>query len=89
MLIFISQFLTIYLLGMQSLMVRDNNYLGAFIGSLLIGACQYYIYNITGSFSMLSLDWFIFIIAGPIAIISAMKTHPLLLKLMKRGNSIE
>lgn len=84
MLIFLSQFMTVYLLGMQSLMVRDNNYLGAFVGSLLIGCCQFYIYNITGSFSLLSLDWFMFIFAGPVAIISAMKTHPFLLKVMKR-----
>lgn len=87
MLIFLSQFLTIYLLGMQSLMVRDNNYLGAALGSLLIGVCQFYIYNVTGSFSMFSLDWGIFILAGPIAIVSAMKTHPLLLKLMKRDTN--
>jgi len=84
MTIFISQFLTIYLLGMQSLMVRDNHYLGAFIGSLLIGACQYYIYNITGTFSAFSIDWFIFIFAGPIAIVLAMKTHPLLMKIVFR-----
>tara|TARA_R110000822_G_scaffold236402_2_gene367009 strand:- start:10313 stop:10531 length:219 start_codon:yes stop_codon:yes gene_type:complete len=65
---------------MQSLMVRDNHYLGAAIGSLLIGVCQFYIYNVTGSFSILSLDWFVFIFAGPIAIVSAMKTHPIIMK---------
>lgn len=85
MTIFISQFLTIYLLGMQSLMVRDNHYLGAFLGSLLIGICQFYIYNITNTFGLLSIDWFVFIIAGPVAIISAMKTHPIImLKVFKR-----
>lgn len=85
MTIFISQFLTIYLLGMQSLMVRDNHYTGAFVGSLMIGVCQYYIYNVTGSFSALSLDWFIFIFAGPFAIVLAMKTHPWIMnKIFKR-----
>jgi len=85
MAIFLSQFLTIYLLGLQSLMVRDNNKLGAFIGSLLIGMCQFYIYNITGSFSMLSLDWFLFIFAGPVAIVLAMETHPHLMKKLFKG----
>lgn len=80
--IFLSQFLTVYLLGMQSLMVRDNHYLGAFIGSLLIGICQFYIYTTADSFDLLSIHWFMFIFAGPFAIVLAMKTHPIIMKLV-------
>lgn len=75
MLIFLSQFLTIFLLGNQSLMVRDHNYWGAAIGSLLIGVCQFYIYTVVQSIEMYSYDWYVFLIAGPMAIVTAMKFH--------------
>lgn len=85
-LIFISQFLTIFLLGLQSLMVRDHIYTGAFIGSLLIGMCQFYIYNVTQTIDVYTTHWFVFIFSGPFAIVSSMWSHPRLMKHIFRRN---
>lgn len=56
-------------------MVRDHNYVGAAIGSTLIGLCQFYIYSIIPDIEKYTLGWATFIIAGPIAIVLAMKSH--------------
>lgn len=37
---FAAQFCLVFLLGMQVANIRDRNYLGAFITSLTIGACE-------------------------------------------------
>lgn len=86
LLIFLSQFMTIYLLGLQSLMVRDHIYIGAFIGSLLIGVCQFYIYNVTQNIEIGSTFWYLFIFAGPFGITSSMWSHPRISKYIFRRN---
>ena len=84
LIVYLAQFSTVYLLGVQSLMVRDHNYVGAFLGSLFIGICQFYIYNVTDTISMLSFNWYVFILAGPMAIMLAMRTQPCLVRLIHK-----
>lgn len=88
-LIFCCQFLAIFLLGMQSLMVRDDNKLGAAIGSYLIGTTQFYLYTVIGSMgagSTLGSEWWAFVLAGPIAIVFSMYSHPYINKhVFRRG----
>lgn len=81
--IFLCQFLCVFLLGIQSLMVRDSNCYGAAMGSLLIGVSQFYIFSIIGGLSASdigSYNWLAFILAGPLAIVVSIKTHPLIVK---------
>ena len=86
LIIFCSQFLCVFLLGIQSLMVRDSNCTGAAIGSLLIGVSQFYIFSVIGGLSVSdigSTSFISFILAGPIAIVVSIKTHPLIVKTFK------
>ena len=79
--IFICQFICVYMLGVQSLMVRDANCQGAAMGSFLIGISQFYIFGIIGGLSaddINTLPFWAFILAGPSAIVNSIKTHPLL-----------
>lgn len=81
--IFINQFLVIYMLGLQSLMVRDGNIVGAMAGSLAIGIGSFYLYGAIGQLGPEAIGtsmFYAFIVAGPLAIATAMKTHPLLQK---------
>ena len=87
LIIFTSQFIVVFLLGIQSLMVRDSNIYGAAVGSLLIGISQFYIFAIIGGLSAAdigNLKWLAFISAGPIAIVVSIKAHPLIVKIFKR-----
>lgn len=43
MAIFLAQFVTVYLLGVQSLNVRDGNYVGAAVTSVALGCSGYYL----------------------------------------------
>jgi hypothetical protein len=85
--LFVGQFLMIYVLGLQSLMVRDNNYIGAAIGSTLIGISQFYLTSLISSMGLESIGtvaWYVFVVAGPLAIVASMKTHPFIAQLTKR-----
>ena len=86
--IFLSQFLCVFLLGIQSLMVRDSNCYGAAVGSLMIGVSQFYIFSIIGGLSASDIgnyNWWAFILAGPLAIVVSIKMHPLIIKQFSRG----
>lgn len=87
LIIFLSQFACVYLLGVQSLMVRDANCTGAAMGSIMIGVSQFYIFAIIGGLSSADIgngDWWAFILAGPIAIVTSIKTHPMINKIVFR-----
>ncbi len=89
MLIFTCQFITIFLLGIQSLMVRDNNKTGAATGSLMIGVSQFYLLTVIGSMGVDAIgtfDWVAFILAGPIAIVFSMIAHPYISKKLNEWN---
>jgi hypothetical protein len=64
-------------------MVRDHNYIGAAIGSTLIGISQFYIYKVVQSIEVGTLVWLSFIVAGPMAIVTAMKFHSYVSNLLK------
>jgi hypothetical protein len=79
LMVFISQFLVVFLLGVQSLMVRDSNCLGAAFGSVLIGVSQFYIFSIIGGMGpsdIGTIKFFAFVSAGPCAIVASIKLHP-------------
>ena len=79
LLIFSCQFAAIFLLGLQSLMVRDDNKIGAVIGSYFIGTTQFYLYSVIGQMgagSVASSQWWAFVLAGPVAIVFSMYAHP-------------
>jgi hypothetical protein len=87
--LFVGQFLMIYVLGLQSLMVRDNNYIGAAIGSTLIGISQFYLTSLISDMGLESIGtmaWYVFVVAGPLAIVTSMKTHPFIAQLTKKKN---
>ena len=67
-------------------MVRDSNCYGAAVGSLLIGISQFYIFSVIGGLSASDIgssSFIAFVIAGPIAIVVSIKTHPLINSLFK------
>ncbi|MBY6104892.1 hypothetical protein KUW19_00150 [Ferrimonas balearica] len=77
--LFLAQFLTVYLLGIQSLMVRDGNQLGAAGGSVLIGLSQFQLFGIVPVVyqqGLWSSDAAAFLLAGPLAIVASIRTHP-------------
>lgn len=83
LIIFISQFAVVFLLGIQSQMVRDANCLGAAVGSLLIGFSQFFVLSIIGGLAagdMLSAEGIAFMTSGPLAIVASIKTHPYMVK---------
>ncbi|TKB53291.1 hypothetical protein [Ferrimonas aestuarii] len=83
---FICQFLVVYLLGVQSLMVRDGNCIGAAMGSIAIGVTQYLVIGIIshiGVDGLFSLTGAAFLLAGPIAIVCSIKSHPKLAEWLK------
>lgn len=88
LIIFCSQFLVVFLLGMQSQMVRDKNIAGAGVGSLLIGISQFFVFSIIGGLSandLLQPEGLAFLLSGPIAIIASIKAHPYIVKHIFRG----
>lgn len=87
LLIFLAQFCVVYLLGVQSLNVRDGHYVGAAISSLLIGVFGFITTATIGGLEVADMGSSVgvgFLIAGPLAITAAMKTHPWLVKALKR-----
>jgi len=89
MAIFLAQFVTVYLLGLQSLTVRDGNWRMASCISLALGLSGYYLAAAVGKLpadAWFSAPWWAYIAAGPVAICSAIKTHPHLIRVLrKRG----
>ena len=83
LILFVSQFLLVFLLGFQSLNVVRGYYVLAFLTSMLLGVAGWFTINIVANASMydvLSITFIVYIFAGPIAIISAMATHELIRK---------
>ena len=78
LLVFVCQFSMIFLLGIQSLNVRDGKKLSAAITSLLLGITGWFI---TGTISsvyhegMLSMVFFAFILSGPLGISFSIWLH--------------
>lgn len=78
LLIFVCQFVLIFLLGTQSQHVRDGKKLASAITSLLLGVAGWTITGIVSTAyvsGMFSLVFFSFIIAGPCGIVCSIMAH--------------
>lgn len=81
--VFSSQFAMIFLLGIQQMNVTGRHFVAAFITSLLLGICGYYLTSVIAQINIegvLSSVWWSFIMSGPLGIITAMKVHPIIRK---------
>lgn len=79
--VFVSQFLLIYLLGFQQLNVVKGYYFLAFMTSLFLGIAGWFtitILSTMNTYEILTITFFAYIISGPIAIVCSMKTHSLM-----------
>ena len=86
-LIFLAQFSMIFLLGVQSLNVRDGHYVGAAVTSLLLGITGFTITSIVGKLhleDLLEPIGLVFLVAGPVGIVTAMKSHDWLVRKFRR-----
>ena len=76
--IFVAQYLTIFLLGFQSMNIRDGRKVAAAITSCCLGVSGYLTTGIISqnySQGMLSWVFFGFLVAGPVGIVSSMFAH--------------
>lgn len=81
LLVFISQFSLVFLLGLQSQFVRDGHYIGAAIVSLALGIAGFYVtMQIAIIKEMFTSIWWVYILAGPVAINSSIFVHKRYLK---------
>ena len=84
LILFVSQFLLVFLLGTQSINVVRGYYVAAAFTSLLLGICGWFAIGIIAestTYDLTSFTFLSYIVAGPVAIISAMKFHSYLRKL--------
>ncbi len=84
LLLFLSQFAVVFLLGLQSQSVRDSRYTPAAITSLLIGAFQAFQWKIMPQASIVEMS--VWLTAGPLAIVAAIWLHPKIIKRRVHGN---
>jgi hypothetical protein len=79
--IFISQFCMIFLLGFQHRNVAQRLYIPAMFTSLLLGIFGWFTITILSTaytYDVFSTLFVAYIIAGPLAIVSAMKSHDMI-----------
>jgi hypothetical protein len=83
LIVFVSQFLMVFLLGWQQQNVMRGFYFQAAFTSFLLGLSGWVTITIVSKFHVtdfLTVLFFAYIVAGPIAIVSAMKLHRTLFK---------
>ena len=83
LIIFFSQFLMVFLLGWQQQNVIRGFYFQAAFTSFLLGLSGWATITIVSKFHVnefLTPVFFAYIVAGPLAIVSAMKLHRMLFK---------
>jgi len=89
-LVFVSQYLLILLLGLQSLNVRDGRVFLAAITSLLLGITGFYVTaQIAIVKEALTSVWWFYIFAGPLGIMTSIKLHPKLIKWLHKEENYE
>ncbi|MDH5527171.1 MAG: hypothetical protein OEY97_07685 [Nitrospirota bacterium] len=79
MTVFLAQYATVLLLGMQSLNVNGGHYVLAAVTSFGLGAGGYYLTAViaqAGNEGVGSGVWIAFVAAGPCGIVTAMRIHP-------------
>lgn len=83
--LFISTFILVFALGIQSLNVNNGHRMAAMLTSLFIGASQMVLFKLAPS-----ANWFetaAFLLGGPFGIYAAMVAHPQLVRIIKRRKS--
>ena len=88
LLIFAAQFVYIMLLGLQQLNVVGKHYVGAATVSLALGVFGYHLtatIAIHAEGHTFGLVWWGYVLAGPIAICTAMAIHPFFKKWLTNG----
>lgn len=89
-LIFVSQFSFILLLGLQSINVNSKHVVAAGLTSLTLGVVGF---HVTGTIAtafkdgMFTLLWWSYILAGPLGIMASIKLHPKLVKFAKNDKN--
>lgn len=78
--LFISTFLLVFALGMQSLNVNGGHYKAAFITSFMIGASNLVLFKIAPTATLLECVGFL--AGGPFGIITSMAVHK---RIFKKG----
>ena len=81
LILFVSEFLLVFLLGTQSINVVRGYYVAAAFTSLLLGICGWFAIGIIAestTYDLTSFTFLSYIVAGPAAIISAMKFHSIM-----------
>ena len=81
--LFISTFVLVFALGIQSLNVNNGHRVAAMFTSFFIGSSQMVLFKLAPSANWLEIT--AFLLGGPLGIYAAMVAHPFLVKLIKRG----
>lgn len=77
LIVFISQFLMVFLFGLQSLNFKGGHYVAAAITSFLLSLAGFYvIVQISLVKEMFTSIWWAYIFAGPFGAVLSMKLHP-------------
>lgn len=72
-LLFLSTFVLIFSMGLQSQMVNHGNYVGAFINSAVISFSQLLVLRLAPDAPLLDLTGYL--LGGPIGIVASMYVH--------------
>ena len=83
--LFISTFVLVFALGIQSLNVNNGHHRAAIFTSFFIGGSQMVLFKLAPDASWLEAADFL--LGGPIGIYAAMLSHPHLVRLLKKRNS--
>ncbi len=79
--LFLSQFALVFLIGFQSQNVRDNRYFGSAVCSFLLGLSQCFQWRLMPNATTVEMAVWLF--AGPLAIMCAIWAHPRIFKARK------
>lgn len=83
LILFVSTFVLVFALGLQSLNVNNGHHYAAAITSFAIGAMQMVLFKLAPDASWSEIA--AFLTGGPFGIVSSMWAHPRLAKLIKRS----
>jgi hypothetical protein len=81
--LFVSTFILVFALGLQSLMVNRDHYIGAFLNSLVISAAQLLLLKLGPEATGAEIAGYLF--GGPFGIVSAMYVFARWSKFKKKG----
>lgn len=81
-LLFLSAFLTVFLLGFQQKNVIGNHQRAAVVTSLGIGACQIFLWRHIPAADAAQIA--ATLAGGPVGIVAAMRWHPVIIRVMSK-----